>query len=101
MPGDTSPGLRSIVGATPALLSVEQLVQLLGRSPSWFYAHRASLEQTGFPKRDPLLGRWHRAAVESWLARRAGVKAIPASPPSSKLRQAIDAHADALRHSAR
>ncbi len=42
-------------------------------SEAWFYDHRERLEAAGFPKRDALLGGWHKAAVQAWLDRRAGV----------------------------
>ena len=50
-----------------------------GYSEAWFYGHRKRLEADGFPKRDDLLGGWHKAAVEAWLARRSGV--VPQSQP--------------------
>lgn len=50
-----------------------------GYSEAWFYEHREKLEAEGCPKRDALLGGWHRAAVQAWLDRRAGV--APQSQP--------------------
>lgn len=41
--------------------------QILGRSPSWFYSHRADLEAAGFPKPLPVLNRYDPAAVKAWL----------------------------------
>lgn len=80
-------------------MSAREIAQRIGFSVAWFYEHRKKLEAGGMPKRDDLLGGWHRSAIERWLAIRAGE--APTSPPSAKdrLRKSIDAHANALRHS--
>jgi hypothetical protein len=60
----------------PALPPAGAVARRLGRCPSWFRGERRSaLERAGFPPRDALLGGWHAAAVEAWLARRSGVEA--------------------------
>jgi hypothetical protein len=72
------------------------------RSAGWFYAHRASLERAGFPKKDPLLGGWSRPAVELWLAKRAGTVAESADDQERQaMREAINAQRTrrhAVRH---
>ena len=83
-----------------AILPARGAAEIMGRSLAWFYAHRAELEKAGFPKRDKLLAGWHRAAIEAWLAHRAGVAPCSYSGDKEALRRAIDARKDAVRHSA-
>lgn len=89
---------RANIAAT--VLSAPAVAALLEHSTPWFYKHRAKLEKDRFPKRDALLGGWHRAAVEQWLARRAGVRPPSTSEGPSGLQRAIDARKNALRHAA-
>ena len=58
-----------------------------GYSEAWFYENREKLEAGGFPKKGHLLGGWHRAAVQAWLDRRAGV--TPQSPAGRPWKGAI------------
>lgn len=53
--------------------------ELLGCCPATFRRKRKGLEKEGFPKRDVLLGGYHRSAVTAWLDSRAAVT-NPARP---------------------
>ena len=46
---------------------------ILGRSPSWFYAHRADLESAGFPPPLPVVNRYDPEAVRIWMRRASGL----------------------------
>ena len=75
------------------------VAQLIGKSAGWFYAHRAELEALGFPKKDLVLGGWHKPAIEAWLARRAGiVQASPLEEEREKAYAALRGRGLALRH---
>lgn len=89
-----------IAGLPQAVISAREAAGIIGHSISWLYKHKAKLEAQGFPKRDDLLGGWPRVAVEGWVARRMGIS--PSSPSAGKdrLRRAIDARKNALRHEA-
>jgi predicted DNA-binding transcriptional regulator AlpA len=70
------------------------IAQMLGHSVGWFYAHREKLERAGLPKKDTLLGGWGRAAIEHWLAQRAGLAAQSADDQErERMREAIKARA--------
>lgn len=65
----------------PALLDRPALVAYLGWR-TWRQLRdvlRRDLYPAGFPPPDPLLGRWHRAAVDDWLdgRRRSGQDGAP------------------------
>jgi predicted DNA-binding transcriptional regulator AlpA len=84
----------------PAVIGPRKVSSMLGRSLSRFYDHRDMLEANGFPIRDALLGGWHAAAIDKWLARRAGLDAPGESSDKRALRRAIGARTDALRNAA-
>jgi predicted DNA-binding transcriptional regulator AlpA len=78
-----------------------EIAKMLDRSAGWFYAHRDKLERAGFPKKDALLGGWSRAAIEVWLAKRAGLVAQSADDQEREsMREAINAR-KAKRHAVR
>ena len=47
--------------------------EILGRSPSWFYQHRADLEAAGFPCPLPVVNRYDPEAVRAWMRRSSGL----------------------------
>mgnify|MGYP005856251351 CR=1 FL=1 len=53
----------------PRGLTASEVATLLGRSRSWFYAHRDRLEAAGFPKPNRITGRWDRVAIDTWCDR--------------------------------
>ena len=40
---------------------------IMGRSRSWFYEKRRSLEQLGFPRPHPVIKRYDRRLIEQWV----------------------------------
>jgi predicted DNA-binding transcriptional regulator AlpA len=84
------------------VLTARRVAVLIGRSVSWFYAHRKDLERAGFPKKDRLVGGWYRTAVEDWLVKRAGtVERFAQEDERQEMRDAIyaqRARRHALRH---
>jgi predicted DNA-binding transcriptional regulator AlpA len=88
---------KSLGKLTSRVFDARDIAAMAGRSVGWFYARRRELEGEGFPRRDDLLGGWHKSAVEQWFARRAGAASPSPSPAKQRLRRAIDARNDALR----
>lgn len=56
----------------PRVLTAPQAARYIGRSPSWFYEHRAQLATEGFPARLPMVDAYDRAAIDDWLDRLGG-----------------------------
>jgi hypothetical protein len=55
------------------LLTAAQMARtLLKRSPGWFYAHREEMERAGFPKRIPIVDKYHGGAVQAWIDKNGG-----------------------------
>lgn len=54
----------------PAFVDHRTVAQMLGITPDALYRKRASLVATGFPDRDPLIGKYLRADVEAWINKR-------------------------------
>lgn len=55
---------------TPAFYTKSEVAARLGYSASHFGRTRERLEREGFPKVDPLLGRYLKADVEAWIDNR-------------------------------
>jgi hypothetical protein len=89
----------------PRWLTIGEAAQYLGHSPSWLSPERLkSLQETGFPRLDPILDRIDREAIDNWSDRRNGV--IPetasvaiasAAPVPSKCVEGIDPWIKAAR----
>ena len=65
------------------LLTTSETAALLAMSPRSFRAHRRGLYGAGFPRPLALPGarpRWSADAVQSWLARRAGLLQVSTAP---------------------
>lgn len=74
------------------IVSARVAAEMIGHKVTWFYMHRGSLERAGFPRKDDLLGGWSRAAIEHWLAKRAGLVAQSVEDQERQLmREAINA----------
>ncbi len=58
---------------SPFIKTINELLKLFDRGPTWWWEHREELEKAGFPQRDPVVGGWPRAAAENWIAERARV----------------------------
>ena len=54
----------------PRGITTEETAHYCGLSLSGFETKRPELEATGFPKPDPVLGRYDRAAVDDWFDNR-------------------------------
>jgi hypothetical protein len=55
----------------PRWLTIGEAAQYLGHSPSWLTAERlARLQETGFPRIDPVLDRIDREGIDEWSDRR-------------------------------
>ncbi|MEO1065429.1 MAG: helix-turn-helix domain-containing protein [Actinomycetota bacterium] len=65
-------GIRPVEPFLARGLTAAEVAKLLGRSRSWFYAHRDRLEAAGFPKPNRITGRWDRRAVDRWCDRFGG-----------------------------
>ena len=72
--------LRQVLA--PRLMNAQQTADYLGRSLSWFQAHRPDLERNGFPQPVPFIGSWDRRAVDHWLDRQGGLTEITAHETS-------------------
>jgi predicted DNA-binding transcriptional regulator AlpA len=84
------------------VIRAREVAALLGRSSGGFYAHQRELEAAGFPAKDALLGGWHRAAVEGWVAKRAGgVQSLALDVERDAMRGEIHAQAARRRHAVR
>ena len=60
----------------PLMLDTKQVCQLLGIGSSCFYANLKALRDLGFPRKHPVLKRYHREAVERWLRETSGLADI-------------------------
>jgi hypothetical protein len=55
----------------PRWLTIGEAAQYLGHSPSWLTPERlARLQETGFPRIDPVLNRIDREGIDEWSDRR-------------------------------
>lgn len=57
----------------PAFLTVRQVSERLGCSPSTFREKRDSMIRDGFPPKDAIMNAYPAAAVEDWIARRSRI----------------------------
>ena len=73
MPGP-KPNDESVMG-----LTARQVAHLLGHSESWFSPKRRyeKLYPAGFPRPNPVTGRWNSDAVVAWDRRMAGLDDPP------------------------
>lgn len=71
------------------ILPAAQVAALHERSTTWFYAHLPALLAAGHPRRDDLLGGWHRRAVQDWLDKRARETAGLPPPPTDPFLAAL------------
>jgi excisionase family DNA binding protein len=66
---------------SPRWLTIGEVAQYLGHSPSWLTPERlARLKETGFPMVDPSLERIDREAIDDWCDRRSGRQGASAAP---------------------
>jgi predicted DNA-binding transcriptional regulator AlpA len=57
----------------PAFLSARDVAARLGRSQDWLRDNLDRLRAQGFPERERLVGLYHAADVEAWIASRARI----------------------------
>ena len=53
----------------PLRLTIGEVAQQLGHSPSWLPARLANLQETGFSAIDPILERIEREGIDTWSDR--------------------------------
>lgn len=67
---------RPSIVVLPRMLTLRQAACLLGISESYLSAHLDLFQESGFPRRDPLVAnRFDRKAIEAWLDERSGLAA--------------------------
>lgn len=61
--------------------------QRLGMSKDLFLSKRAELEAEGFPRRDAVVGLYHKASVDRWIERRATIAGRDSMEASTSIKE--------------